>query len=525
MIEVFLFILKYKIKKDKKELALHTKEFFSLAPNAQKKVLDKYFKHLDKDFNINYYFDNEESRYYENNEEISFFDSSYFCKKIIDLNINNISLIDKFDVNDSQIDYLINYTLKNVKDNKIKLNLNNILIYNGILPKRLSENIPFMTYLTKDNPYNIKYITYNEKKANEQRELIKEVINKVKNQEFDLSKFLLNKELPKLLSINIDFIIYMIENDINNINYLNEKILNSQTITDKHRITNAIINYLTKHNINIDTIEKNISLSVYLNKDIDFINYIISKDVNNVIYVDWHNLTMKDTKNIIDNLSIKLAQEDIEFDYKKYPFKNILLENYTFLTYLIAKDRTSIKEIRIIDKVEVNKLVDIYLNKYKRTEFNLENYIDESGYINNNLVENKNMLSYLIKHDNNIFKYINFFNLSNSKEVTDTIIKEIEKKNFEFDNNSFLRNNKYPIPLSNSYRFMRYVIDKNFNNLSFIDISMIDEKELKRIINYAFRMVYYIRGNNKKLNFDIEGYFKNSPLLDNEYFQECLKCL
>ena len=72
---------------------------------------------------------------------------------------------------------------------------------------------------------------------------------------------------------------------------------------------------------------------------------------------------------------------------------------------------------------------------------------------------------------------------------------------------------------------MRYVIDKNFNNISFMDISMIDKRELKRIINYAFRMVYFIRGNNKRLNFDFEGYFQNSEITKDEYFQECLKSL
>ena len=72
---------------------------------------------------------------------------------------------------------------------------------------------------------------------------------------------------------------------------------------------------------------------------------------------------------------------------------------------------------------------------------------------------------------------------------------------------------------------MRFVIDKNFNHIAFIDTSMIDKRELKRIINYAFRMVYFIRGDNKKLNFDFEGYFKNASILEDEYFQECLKSL
>ena len=115
--------------------------------------------------------------------------------------------------------------------------------------------------------------------------------------------------------------------------------------------------------------------------------------------------------------------------------------------------------------------------------------------------------------------------IDNFKSVLDVMLKEMEKKHFVFDNECFLRNGKYPVVLSNSYRFMRYVIDKNFNNLSYIDISMIDNKELKRIINYAFRMVYYIRGNNRNLNFDIDGYFKDSDIIHNEYFQECFRSL
>lgn len=72
---------------------------------------------------------------------------------------------------------------------------------------------------------------------------------------------------------------------------------------------------------------------------------------------------------------------------------------------------------------------------------------------------------------------------------------------------------------------MRYVIDKNFNNLAYIDSLNVDDKTLKRIINYAFRMVYYIRGNNGNLNFDIDGYFKNSDIINNAYFKECYRSL
>ena len=112
--------------------------------------------------------------------------------------------------------------------------------------------------------------------------------------------------------------------------------------------------------------------------------------------------------------------------------------------------------------------------------------------------------------------------------VVENICDELEKTNidYKFKNEDFLIDGKYPIVLSNRFRYMRFVIDKDFNNIAYIDTSMIDKRELKRIINYAFRMVYFIRGKNKKLNFDLhEEYFKNSSIVKEDYFIECLKSL
>lgn len=526
MIEVLLFIFKYKIKKNKENLALHCKEFFKLSNRHQRKVLDIYFKKCDENFEVGRYFNNNRARYYQNNQEVSFFNCYYFCKKIIDLNINNLVYIDKFQVSDSKIEYLINYSLNLLNEDDRELNVDNILNYPGIFPKCLSQNIEFMNYVVSQNAYYIKYMTYNGNIAQAQRELIKKIISKISRRKFDISKFFLtNNNLPKLLIKNIDFIIYITSNDINNIKYLDENILNNQTATDRHRLIKTIIKYLSKHNEALDVVEENQSLALYLNKNYEFLNYIIDMDVNNIIYVDWHNIVNSDIKRIIDFLALKLVKENIDFDCEQYSFKNILKQNYMFMAYLIDRDKSNIKEIKVVNKDDVNKLVDIYLNKYKRCKFDINNYLGEDGCVNNCLVENRHMLSYLIRNDNKVFRYIDFLRLSNSKEVVEVILKEMDKDNFEFDNDSFLRNNKYPIPLSNNYRFMRYVIDKNFNNLAYIDISMIDDKELRRIINYAFRMVYYIRGNNKKLNFDLEGYFKNSSIVDNDYFKECLRSL
>ena len=89
MIKALIFIVKYKILKDQTNLSYHTKEFFKLSKNNQRKVLDKYFDKIDDNFSIESYFDTKESRYYDNHEEITFFNCYYYDKLSIEHNINN----------------------------------------------------------------------------------------------------------------------------------------------------------------------------------------------------------------------------------------------------------------------------------------------------------------------------------------------------------------------------------------------------------------------------------------------------
>ena len=123
-----------------------------------------------------------------------------------------------------------------------------------------------------------------------------------------------------------------------------------------------------------------------------------------------------------------------EFDIFKYPFRNLFYSNYMFMVYLIGKDARNINYIMLNDRDEVNKIVDIYLNKYKRNTFDVKNYLGSDGYLNPVLVENKHMLSYFIRNNNSIFKYINFNNVSLGNAIVEVILKEASKRDFEFDN-------------------------------------------------------------------------------------------
>lgn len=530
MIKAFIFIIKYKILKDPINLSYHTKEFFQLSKSNQRKVLDKYFSKLDDDFPIESYFDTKESRYYDNHQEITFFHCYYFDKLIIEHNITNIKLMDKFKLENEKIEYLINYALELIKENHLKIKPDDLINYSDNIPVKLGQNIKFMKYLIQEDYSNIKYLTYNELCPSKQRDLIIEAIALAEKQEFNLNKFLKqDKDLPNILATNIDFILYLIKQNIENVKYLNEKILDSQTISNKEKITKTILTSLENNALGIDYIEDNPILATFLNKSPEFISYIITIDLDYVRYIDWHNLIDNTRNKIIDDITLILTKEKKKFDIMKYPFRDLFFANYNFMSYLINQDFRWVAITKVNSKEENDKLINQFFKKIENRNyhFKLEDFLEDGTYINHNLVENKKMLHYLFINKVPLVQHINFFNLKSSRLVVENLVNELEKTDVEYDfkNEEFLVEGKYPIPLSNSYRFMRFVIDKNFNHIAFIDTSMIDKRELKRIINYAFRMVYFIRGGNKKLNFDFEGYFQNAQILEDDYFQECLKSL
>lgn len=524
MIKTLIFIMKYKILKDPINLSYQTKSFFKLSKNNQRKVLDKYFNKYNSSIPI-MNFTSRESSYYEEGQEKNFFNCYYFDKKIIEANIYNIKLIDRFNLDKEKIDYLIEYTLTLIHD--IDFDIKQIIKYDDTLPCVLSENISFMTYLVDKNCYNIKYLSYNPLFISKQRELIKKALDLSKKREFDICLFFVNGKLPQILVSNIDFLNYIIKNDIKNICYLSDNLFDNLTISNKRLVIDTIISYLNNSQENLEYLERNSTLFNDLNKDLDFIIFILSLSINNVIYIDWYNMTNDDCTLLINKITDKLRDENIKFNIMKYPFKNLFFQNYQFMSYLVEIDLRWIVMSLLNSKSDMDRLVDLFLEKATNYKFRIKDFLYDGKYLNYRLIENKKMFHYLFLKNFPIVWYIDFFHLSSSRTITENLVDELEKTDieYEFCNEWYLIDNKYPIPFSNNYRFMRYVIDKNFNNLAYIDTSMIDKRELKRIINYAFRMVYFIRGSNKSLGFDIEGYFLNSMIINDDYFKECLESL
>lgn len=531
MIRAFIFIMRYNIIKEPSNLARVTREFFKLNKNNQRKVLNKYFDELKSDFSIENYFDTKESRYYDGNEEVTFFNCYYFDKLILEHNINNIRLVDKFKLNKEKINYLINYVLEICEEDNLKLDSNNLVNYKDNLPTKLGKSTRFMKYLVELDYTNIRYLIHNELCPFKQREIIKSALIKAEQDEYNLDKFLKqDKTLPNILLNNFDFIIYLVKNDIENVKYLKSDFLESLVGDNKEIFIKSIIYSISNKVNGIKYVEDNGELANVLNREVEFINCIIKLDILNIKYIDWYNITSDVRNNIINNITDILINSKKRIDIMSYPFRDLFFQNYKFMEYLIKEDFRWIA-VNSVNKIEENdKLIELFFERLekKKYKFKLTDFLGDGEYLNNNLIRNKKMLHYLFVNRVVLIKHINFFNLENARMVVENICDELEKTNidYKFKNEDYLINNKYPIVLSNSYRFMRFVIDKDFNNIAYIDTSIIDKRELKRIINYAFRMVYFIRGKNKKLNFDLnEEYFKNSSILKEDYFIECLKSL
>lgn len=528
MIKSLIFILKNKILKDPINLSYHVEEFFNLSKKTQRKVLDRYFDSIDEDVDIIEFFQSNNARYYDDNHEINMFRCYYFDKLLIEHDIYNIRYIDTFNIDKEKQEYLIDYALYIIKDDKLILDIKKLLKYTDELPKLLSSNINFMNYLIKVDCYNVKYLNQTADNHSKVRELIYTSIIDARNKDFDVKKFLKNDgSLPEVLAKNIDFILYLISYDINNVKYLTDEILSRQTISSLDQIVKTIISTLVNKGGGIEVIESNEILASLLNRNDRFIGYIIESDINNIKYVDWHNITDSLKKKIIDYIVLVLRENNVRINIMKYPFREIFFQNYSFMEYLMEEDIRWISVSRVNSRAESDKLIDLYfkLKDEQNYRFRLVDFLEDGEYINHYLLENKKMFSYIYNNSRSMVKHINFFNLERAKGVVENLVNELEKNEYDFNNDDYLVNGRYPIVLSNNYRFMRYAIYKNFNYLAYMDTTCTDKHDLKRIINYAFRTVYYIRGEDKSLNFDIEGYFRNSMIIDDEYFLECLNCL
>ena len=145
----------------------------------------------------------------------------------------------------------------------------------------------------------------------------------------------------------------------------------------------------------------------------------------------------------------------------------------------------------------------------------------ENIILNKEIYTDRESLSNAIRNDNSYIKNIDF-NYNYNFNIVDLILEEIKIYNYKFNNEDYLRNGKYPTILSNNHSFMKYVIGKDFNNIFYVDSSNMDKNEINGIINYTFKKVYSLKEKDSNIKFNLDK-FKNSDIVNNNYFIECLK--
>lgn len=164
-----------------------------------------------------------------------------------------------------------------------------------------------------------------------------------------------------------------------------------------------------------------------------------------------------------------------------------------------------------------------------------EPILSSDSYINNDtpildkdlipeeVYRDRESLSRAIRNDSSYIRYIDF-NYRYDFDIVDLILEESKIYSYVFHNEDYLRNNKYPTILSNNHTFVKYVIDKDFNNIFYVDTRCMSDEEVRGLINYTFRKVYYLREDDRGINFNINK-FSYSDIMNDSYFQECLKYL
>lgn len=225
-----------------------------------------------------------------------------------------------------------------------------------------------------------------------------------------------------------------------------------------------------------------------------------------------------------------------------YLKNNIILQIFNLLFVIIYSI--------IINKQMILSFINMFLDKIKRVKKDKnvksiednelvrveeEPILSSDSYINNDtpildkdlipeeVYRDRESLSRAIRNDSSYIRYIDF-NYRYDFDIVDLILEESKIYSYVFHNEDYLRNNKYPTILSNNHTFVKYVIDKDFNNIFYVDTRCMSDEEVRGLINYTFRKVYYLREDNRGINFNINK-FSYSDIMNDSYFQECLKYL
>ena len=263
------------------------------------------------------------------------------------------------------------------------------------------------------------------------------------------------------LKTNKKFILYLLKIDINIIQYVDNILLDDDDI-GTFVINNNInkINYLSerlqyKILLNID--EKNIIILLFNNKE-----YILNIYINNnKLYNNFIDKIKNDNKLLIcilENRPNFLSEPYIKITYdNKFVFTIIKLNLFVHLPDKVKKKYAIVQRILNYNETNINKILDAFFN-------NIDIFID-----------NEYILNLIFRENLQIFKNIWY----NSKSIRNKLLPNIE------DNEKFsIILNDYNIVFENIKIFDETLDISNIDDPRFINIQKINESNMKKQIIY-----------------------------------------
>jgi hypothetical protein len=405
---------------------------------------------------------------------------SYLIIEILNSNIDNLTYINIASIILLNYDDSINYINKD-KYKEVFINaiiLNHRLIFKQYINKEFFNDL-IINYLQNDNE-DINYINIAKYALIHFNTSILNHINKDKYKEVFINtiiEFNYNTSIIFYKYNNLEifnkFVIDYIQNDINDINYINI-------------VTKAIFYF-------------NFPILNYINKDKYkevFINVILNN--KDIIYGD------------IDMGKNFIYRESIEYNnvVDEYIKNDTEDENYNeILNILIVDNLRSEKSLNYINKIPKNKLNDIIINILivNQDNYNIySKYIDIIDFLNNNKKHkyyNEIAVKIILK-DLNTWKMVNIKNIPEHKYksiIFDLFNYGIDSSiinYFDDDIKNILKNN---IKHENYYNFVKKVIQYNTEYFTFIPHNQIDQQKCKLLL---MEVVLIDKSINKLLSYE-----------------------
>lgn len=206
-----------------------------------------------------------------------------------------------------------------------------------------------------------------------------------------------------------------------------------------------------------------------------------------------------------------LVREEIKFfDVLKKTYKYVIASGIMFIISFITGMFIKNNVISILIQVAVSGIVYFVALLMLKDKLIIDGINMVLKRKKTNKEETLNFLEDNIEQEDFNTNYSNNVIIKASENSDDISFKKEYSK---------LQNMMYPQDVLEYTDFMHYILEKDYNNIAYVDDNLISKEQLENILDYAFTLLY----NKKKKNIkeDFTENVKNSNIAKNEYYKQC----